>query len=57
MRGRLEGFGRVRFWCGFEIVRDEDGAQLISSRQRLALVQMPEGKPVRLPESWAKFAG
>ena len=55
VRGRLEEFEGVRFWCGFEIVRDADGVQLITCRQQLAMVQMPAGRPVRLPAEWAKF--
>ena len=55
VHGRLEEFDRVRFWCGFEIVRDADGTQLITSRQQLAMVQMPAGRPVRLPEDWKRF--
>ena len=32
-------------------------ALLITCRQSLALVQMPEGRPVRLPEDWkVKYA-
>jgi len=56
VHGRFEEFGKVRFWCSFEIVRDEDGAQLITSRQQLAMVQMPAGRPVRLPAEWREFA-
>lgn len=47
-RGILEEWGRVRFWCAFEMRRPTDGALLITCRQQLALVQMPEGKPLRL---------
>lgn len=57
VRGRLAEFDRVRFWCEFEIVREADGLQLITSRQQLAMVQMPEGRPVRLPDEWAEFGG
>ena len=42
----------MRFWCAFEITRPSDGALIAQSRQMLALVQMPEGKPVRLPKEW-----
>ena len=49
-RGWLEQWGRVRFWCAFEMRRPEDGTLLITCRQQLALVQMPEGKPLRLGE-------
>ena len=52
IHGRLESVERVRFWCAFEMRRAEDDMLLITCRQSLALVQMPEGKPVRLPEDW-----
>jgi 4-hydroxybenzoyl-CoA thioesterase/acyl-CoA thioester hydrolase len=57
VRGRLEEFEKVkvRFWCSFEIVRGADEAQLITCRQQLALVQMPAGRPVRLPAEWQRF--
>ena len=46
----LERVERIRFWCAFTITRPSDGALLVRSRQMLALVQMPAGKPMRLPE-------
>ncbi len=56
IQGRLESVERVRFWCAFEMRRAEDNALLITCRQSLALVQMPEGRPCRLPEDWkAKY--
>jgi len=51
--GRLETIERVRFWCSFEMRRPADNALLITCRQSLALVQMPQGKVVRLPAEWA----
>ena len=57
VNGRLDSLGRMRFWCAFEIVRPADGALIVESRQTLALIQMPAGKPVRLPEDWStRFA-
>ena len=53
IHGRLESVERSRFWCAFQIVRPVDGALLVESRQMLALVQMPAGKPIRLPADWA----
>ena len=53
VNGRLESVERSRFWCAFEIVRPEDGALLVTSRQMCAVVQMPSGKPMRLPAEWA----
>ena len=47
-QGLLEEWGRVRFWCKFEMRRSEDGLVLVTCRQQLALVQMPVGKPLRL---------
>lgn len=57
IRGRLEEIARARFWCAFEMVREADGALLVTARQALALVQMPEGKPQRLPVEWAEKWG
>ena len=50
--GRLESIERARFWCAFEMKRDSDQTLLVTCRQQLAMVQMPEGKPARLPENW-----
>jgi YbgC/YbaW family acyl-CoA thioester hydrolase len=50
--GRLDSVERVRFWCAFEIRRAGEEGVLITCRQSLALVQMPQGKPLRLPEDW-----
>jgi YbgC/YbaW family acyl-CoA thioester hydrolase len=52
--GRLDLVERVRFWCAFEVRREEDDALLITCRQSLALVQMPQGRPVRLPDDWSE---
>jgi YbgC/YbaW family acyl-CoA thioester hydrolase len=52
IRGRLESVERVRFWCSFEMYRAADETLLITCRQSLALVQMPDARPARLPEDW-----
>ncbi|MCX8494999.1 MAG: thioesterase family protein [Akkermansiaceae bacterium] len=52
IRGRLDEISRARFWCAFEMVRESDGALLVTARQALALVEMPTGKPLRLPAEW-----
>jgi YbgC/YbaW family acyl-CoA thioester hydrolase len=52
IRGRLAELSRARFWCGFEVVRECDGVLLATARQALALVKMPEGRPLRLPAHW-----
>ncbi len=57
VHGRLEGVDRMRFWVAFEIRRPADGALIATSRQMLAVIQMPAGKPARLPADWAaRFA-
>jgi YbgC/YbaW family acyl-CoA thioester hydrolase len=57
VHGRLESVERLRFWCSFEIRRPADGTLIATSRQMLAVIEMPAGKPVRLPEDWAtRFA-
>ncbi len=47
-RGWIEEWGKVRFWCAFEMKRPEDDALLVTCRQQLAVIQMPAGKPLRL---------
>lgn len=57
IHGRLESVERARFWCAFDLRRAADNALLITCRQSLALVQMPEGRPQRLPDDWqVKYA-
>lgn len=53
IRGRLDALTRARFWCAFEMIRESDGALLVTARQALALVAMPGSKPLRLPAAWA----
>lgn len=57
IRGRLDELSRARFWCAFEMIRESDGQTLITARQALAVIKMPEGKPVRLPAAWAQQWG
>jgi YbgC/YbaW family acyl-CoA thioester hydrolase len=57
VHGRLESVERTRFWCAFEIRRRGDDVLIAQSRQMLALVQMPEGRPIRLPADWAERFG
>ncbi len=57
IEGRLESVERMRFWCAFDVRRPADGTLIAQSRQMLALIQMPEGRPIRLPADWAtRFA-
>lgn len=52
IHGKLGEVGAARFWCEFEMRRENDNDLLITAKQALALVQMPDGKPVRLPREW-----
>ena len=52
IEGALAEIEGARFWCQFVMVRESDGQELVRARQALALVQMPEGKPRRLPAEW-----
>ncbi len=52
IRGTLGEVAKARFWCDFEMKRESDGQLLVTARQALALVQMPAGKPMRLPKEW-----
>jgi len=51
--GWLERIERLRFWVAFIIARPADGTEILRCRQMLAVIQMPEGKPLRLPADWA----
>ena len=57
IQGKLGEVGKARFWCTFEMRRESDGVLLLTAKQCLALVKMPEGKPVRLPNGFGKAAG
>lgn len=49
VNGHITEHSGVRFWVEFQIVRPSDGLLLVTCRQALALVQMPQGKVVKLP--------
>lgn len=55
IEGWLDRVERVRFWCGFQITRPADTVLIARCRQMLALIEMPEGKLLRLPENWEKY--
>ena len=52
VEGWLDRVERVRFWCAFRIKRPADNALIAECRQMLALIQMPEGRLLRLPDEW-----
>ena len=49
IEGRVTEWSGIRFWVEFEVIRASDNAVLATSRQALALVQVSNGKPIRLP--------
>jgi YbgC/YbaW family acyl-CoA thioester hydrolase len=55
VHGWLDQVERVRFWCGFQIVRPVDNALIARCRQMLALIKMPAGKLLRLPTGWENY--
>lgn len=52
IRGRIGEVGGARFWVSFEVERPSDSALLVTCKQALALVQMPEGRALRLPKGF-----
>lgn len=52
VKGWLEKIERMRFWVAFKITRPSDGVLIAECRQMMAVVQMPAGRPVRLPKDW-----
>jgi len=57
IRGRLGDVSAARFHVDFEVVRPADGAVLATCQQELALIQLPEGKVIRLPAGFANGFG
>jgi YbgC/YbaW family acyl-CoA thioester hydrolase len=56
IRARIERFEKVRMHCHFEMTRFEgDAAVMAECRQVVVLVQMPEGKPRRIPDAWLRI--
>ena len=52
IHGELSKVERSRFWCAFRITRPSDGALIVTCRQMLVLVQLPDLKVKRLPPHW-----
>jgi YbgC/YbaW family acyl-CoA thioester hydrolase len=52
VHGELSQFERSRFWCAFTITRPSDGASIVTCRQLLVVVRLPELKVRRLPSHW-----
>ncbi len=55
IEGWLDHVERARFWCGFRITRPRDDTLIAQCRQMLALIEMPSGKLLRLPEHWQEY--
>ena len=53
--GWLDRVERARFWCAFQIRRIGDEELIVECRQMLAVIQMPEAKLLRLPDSWEQY--
>jgi YbgC/YbaW family acyl-CoA thioester hydrolase len=53
--GWLDRVERARFWCAFHITRPQDNTLIAECRQMLALIEMPTGKLLRLPEHWKTY--
>ena len=52
--GWLEEVSRVRFWCAFKVHREEDNALLVTCRQQLAIITLPDGTAERLDPALAE---
>ena len=55
IEGWLDHVERARFWCGFRITRPEDNTLIADCRQMLALIEMPTGKLLRVPDHWNTY--
>lgn len=52
IHGCVERVEKSSLYFCFEIRRAENDKLCVTVRQRLALVQMPQGRPCRIPASW-----
>ncbi|NNE92865.1 MAG: acyl-CoA thioesterase [Verrucomicrobiales bacterium] len=54
IHARFEKIDRLRLNCVFELTLADDsgGKPLVRCRQTSVLVEMPEGRPKRVPEKW-----
>src|SRR5215470_2215111 len=55
IEGWLDRAERARFWCAFRITRPQDNTLIADCRQMLALIEMPTGKLLRLPDHWKAY--
>lgn len=55
--GWLESVERASFWCDFEMRRASNDDLHVRAHQKLAFVQMPQGRPVRIPAECAPGGG
>ncbi len=55
VEGWLDRVERARFWCAFRVTRPQDNTLIAECRQMLALIEMPAGKLLRLPEHWKTY--
>ena len=55
IEGWLDQVERARFWCAFRITRPQDNTLIAECRQMLALIEMPAGKLLRVPEHWNTY--
>lgn len=56
VNGILERAEKSSLYFKFEVRRAENDKLCVTVRQRLALVQMPQGRPMRIPEEWRAMA-
>lgn len=52
VNGCVERVEKSSLYFAFEIRRAENDKLCVTVRQRLALVQMPQGRPCRIPAHW-----
>ncbi len=50
--GNVERVEKSSIYFTFEVRREEDDKLCVTVRQRLALVQAPQGRPCRIPQEW-----
>src|ERR1044072_4954532 len=55
IKGWLDRVERVRVSCAFQTTRPKDNTIITECHQMLPLIEMPEGKLLRLPDHWKQY--
>lgn len=50
VEGQIDEVSKIRFWGSFKIFRESNEDLLITCRQQLAIISLPDGRPQRMSD-------